>query len=468
MPKLTALILAGGKGVRMKSDLPKVLHDICGKPMIMHVLDQCYSLGIKDRDIFVVTGKEMAPFRRTLGAKINFVRQDRPLGTGHALKTAWPKLKGRRGDLLVLPADHPLLSPATLKGALREHRAEKPCCTLLSAMVKNPAGLGRVVRDDDGLVMGIVEDKDASPEVRRVKEVNRLTYFLDIKRMAPLVPDMKKSPVTGEYYLNDVIDMMIGSGLPVRARLLEDNREMATVNTRSQFSHVEKVMRKTICEGLMENGVTIVDPESVYIDKDVQIGRDSIIYPYTFLSGKSKVGRHCRIGPMAEIVDCRLEDNVVVKNSSLEGSVIREKASVGSFSHIRPGCDVGKGVRIGNFVELKKATIGAGTTIKHFCYVGDAAMGRRVNVDAGTVTVNYDRVRKHKTFVADDAFIGGGAVLVAPTRVGKGAYIEAGSVIAQNTRIPAGKYYVGLPTARRTIPGKARGSKKRVLEKKPK
>ncbi len=458
--KLTALILAGGKGVRMKSELPKVLHDICGKPMIMHVLDQCYSLGIKDQDIFVVTGKERQPFYQMLGNKLNYVCQSQPLGTGHALKAAWPKLKGRKGDLLVLPADHPLLSAVTLKGFLRAHRADKSACTLLSALVKRPTGLGRVLRDDDGLVMGVVEEKDASPEVRRTKEVNRLTYLLDILKMAEFVPRIKKSPVTGEYYLNDVIGMMIGAGQLVRASILEDNREMVTVNTRSQFSHVEKVMRRIICEGLMENGVTIVDPDNVYLDKDVKIGRDTIIYPYTFLSGKTKLGRRCRIGPMAQIVDCCIEDDVEIKNSSLAGSVVRTKATVGGYSRIRPGCDIGSGVRIGNFVELKETSIGAGATIKHFCYIGNATMGKNVDVNAGCVTVNFDRVRKHKTKVGQGVFIGGGAVLVAPAEIGKDAYIEAGSVIAQNTRVPAGEYYIGLPTARKKIPGKARGGKK--------
>ncbi|MEW6193197.1 MAG: bifunctional UDP-N-acetylglucosamine diphosphorylase/glucosamine-1-phosphate N-acetyltransferase GlmU [Bacillota bacterium] len=452
---LAAVILAAGKGTRMNSRLPKVLHPVAGRPMLRFVLETVAEAGT-DRMI-VVTGYGAPMVAAAVAGWAEVVIQEEQLGTAHALLQAEEVLRGFAGDILVVPGDTPLFRAETLRAFYAFHRKEGAVATVLTARFADPAGYGRVVRDEAGKVLRIVEHRDATEEELAVNEVNTGFYCFDpgifsvLKRISP-------ANVQKEYYLTDAVRLLREDGLPVAAWEAPDPEEFLGVNDRRQLAAAERIIRQRVAAALMDGGVTILDPAVTYVDPGVVVGPDTVIYPFTFLEGETEVGADARIGPWARITDSRLGDGVTVQNAVITGAVIGEGAVVGPFAYIRPGTVIGPRVKIGDFVEVKKSVIGEGSKVPHLSYIGDAEIGRNVNVGAGTITCNYDGRQKWPTIIEDEAFIGSNANLVAPVRVGKGAYVGAGSTITKDVPPEA----LGVARGRQVnVPGWA---KKKVRE----
>jgi bifunctional UDP-N-acetylglucosamine pyrophosphorylase/glucosamine-1-phosphate N-acetyltransferase len=441
---LAAVILAAGKGTRMKSKLPKVLHQLAGRPMLRYVADAVTEAGV-DR-IVVVAGPEAAAIGDVAGSQAEIVIQEQQLGTAHALLQAERVLKDYYGDLMVLPGDAPLLRGETLKRFYAAHRRQEGVeATILTARFEDPSGYGRIIRNQDGKVDKIVEHRDATQEELLVNEVNTGVYcfkpsvFKVLKKISPC-------NIQKEYYLPDVVKLLREEGALVACWEGPDPEEFRGVNDRRQLAAAAQVIRRRVLETLMDAGVTVVDPSATYVDPDVTIGQDTIIFPFTFLEGKTVMGTDCRIGPWARISDSRLGAEVAVQNAVITGSVVENGASIGPYTYIRPGCHIGSAVKIGGFVEVKKSTIGPDSKVPHLSYIGDAEIGRNVNVGAGTITCNYDGAQKWPTIIEEDAFIGSNANLVAPVKVGKGSYIAAGSTITKD--VPPGA--LGVARGRQT------------------
>lgn len=430
MGKRAAIILAAGKGTRMKSRLPKVLHKVAGKSMLQHVLDTCAQLEL-DKTI-VVIGHQGERIIEEIGNQVLYAWQKEQLGTGHAVLQAQEFLTPDITTVLILCGDTPLLKPETLKSLLDFHQQEQAAATILTATVADPTGYGRIIRDDGGRVKRIVEQKDASPEELRVQEINSGTYCFDAALLMETLGKIKPDNAQGEYYLTDCIALIQEEGRKVVARQVEDEEEILGINSRSQLALAEAIMRRRINERLMEQGVTIIDPGNTYIESDVQIAPDTVIYPFTFLQGKTVIGSDCRIGPASTIRDSTLADGVVVQNSIIIESEIGANCTIGPFSFLRPGTKLAGDNKVGDFVELKKTVVGKGSKIPHLSYVGDAQIGRNVNIGAGTITCNYDGEKKWPTIVEDEAFIGSNTNLVAPVRIERGAYVAAGSTITKD------------------------------------
>lgn len=431
---LAAVVLAAGKGTRMKSDLPKVLHEVCGRPLLSYVLEAVEGAGAKK--IVVVVGDEWEESVKALSLKVETVVQKERLGTAHALQQAQSLLEDFSGDVLVVCGDTPLLKPATLQALVRQHKAHNAAATILTARIDDPSGYGRVIRGPQGEVTRIVEHKDASPEELQVDEINTGVYCFRVEGLFEALAAISSDNVQGEYYLTDIVDIYVSRGLRVAAYTAHNILEALGINDRSQLARVEKIMRREIIERLMASGVTVMDPASTFIDEKVKIGQDTIIYPFTIIEGVTTIGKKCIIGPSSRLVNVCLGNEVQVQNSVVLGSNIGDGTAVGPFAYIRPGTEVGRGVRIGDFVEIKKSTVGNGSKVPHLTYLGDAVVGERVNVGAGTITCNYDGKRKWPTVIGDDAFVGSNTNLVAPVEVGKGAVIGAGSTITKD--VPAG------------------------------
>jgi len=431
---LAAVILAAGKGTRMKSKIPKVLHQLAGRPMLRFVVDAVAELGV-DR-IVVVVGPGATAIEDVVGNQAEVVVQEQQLGTAHALLQAEDVLKDYDGDLVVLPGDTPLLRGETLKRFYSAHRQQEGIeATVLTVRFDDPSGYGRVIRSQDGKVGKIVEHRDATQEELLVNEVNAGIYcfkpcvFEILKKISPV-------NVQKEYYLPDVVRLLREDGASVACWEGPDPEEFCGVNDRRQLAAAAKVIRRRVLETLMDEGVTVVDPAVTYVDPGVIIGQDTIIFPFTFLEGKTLIGTDCRIGPWTRISDSRLGAEVAVQNAVITGSVVENKAVIGPFTYVRPGSVIGQGAKIGDFVEVKKSTIGEGSKVPHLSYIGDAEIGRNVNVGAGTITCNYDGQQKWPTIIEDGVFVGSNANLVAPVRVGKGAYVAAGSTITKD--VPPG------------------------------
>jgi len=430
--KLAAIVLAAGVGKRMNSSLPKVIHRIQGVPMIQYVLDTLHSLG--PDIISVVVGKRSGEIRRSLTDpdSLSFVYQKEPKGTAHALLQAAPALSGFRGTVIVLNGDTPLITPETLRKFLVLHKRKKNGISILSFISNDPASYGRIVREEADAVTGIVEERDATPSQKTIREVNSGIYAFKPDVLG-LLKQIRLNKAKREYYLTDVVAVARRNGTKMDAFCIGVEEELMGVNTQLDLEKAGRLLRYRIMRRWRERGVIFVDDNLVFLSPDVRIGGNTLIYPNVYLEGMTRIGRNCKIYPNVRITGCIVSDDAVIKDSTLiEDSVIEKGATVGPFAHIRPGSRVGRDARIGNFVELKKAVIGAGTKASHLSYLGDAKIGKDVNIGAGTITCNYDGHRKHVTTIGDNVFIGSDSQLIAPVTVGRGAYVGAGATITED------------------------------------
>ena len=436
MNPLHLVVLAAGKGTRMKSGLPKVLHAAGGLPLIEHVLRTADTLS--PTSIVIVVGHQAEAVRGALAGRPNlqFALQEPQLGTGHALLQAGEALAGATGTVVLLSGDVPLLTPATLQALVNRHVETGAAATVLTAMVDDPTGYGRIERRDGG-ISAIVEHKDASPEQRQIREVNSGIYAFDLQPLFGSLKQIGSANAQGEYYLPDLVRIYRDRGLTVETVTLDDPGEIFGVNSRKELAQIGQLLKMTRNDGLMASGVTIVDPATAYIGPDVTIAPDTVIHPNVYLEGRTTIGSGCEIQCGVRIVNSTLEDNVFVNSYCvITDSHVASGAKLGPFAHIRPDSHVGEDAHVGNFVELKKTTLGRGAKANHLAYLGDAVIGEKVNVGAGTITCNYDGKKKHQTTIEDGAFIGSDSQLIAPVTVGKGAYVAAGSSITEN--VPAG------------------------------
>jgi bifunctional UDP-N-acetylglucosamine pyrophosphorylase/glucosamine-1-phosphate N-acetyltransferase len=435
MADIHIVVLAAGKGTRMKSGLPKVLHPASGMSLIRHVL-RC-ARALAPRTTTVIVGHQGADVQQALADQpgVRFALQEPQLGTGHALLQAEPFLADERGTVILLSGDVPLLRPLTLERMVERHRAAGAAATVLTAELDDPQGYGRIVREA-GRITAIVEHRDASDQQRAIREINSGIYAFELGPLFDALRQIGSSNAQGEYYLPDLVTIYRRRGLPVEAVPAGDPREILGVNSRIELAEVSEILRNRKNQELMDAGVTLVDPATAYIGDEVSIGPDTTIHPGVYLEGRTAIGSGCTIHSGVRIVDSRIGDAVVINNFCVIcASQIAAGARVGPFAHIRPQSDVGEDAHVGNFVELKKTTLGRGSKANHLAYLGDATIGEKVNVGAGTITCNYDGVAKHPTVIEDGAFIGSDTQLIAPVRVGRGAYVAAGSSITED--VPA-------------------------------
>lgn len=429
MSNIYAVILAAGQGTRMKSKLYKVLHPVCGKPMVEHVVNHVQSVDV--HRIVTIVGHGAEKVREQLGEQSEYALQAEQLGTAHAVEQAKSILADLEGTTLVICGDTPLIRPETMQALLEHHNTNQAKATILTAIAEDPTGYGRVLRGEDGQVNQIVEQKDATIEQQKVTEINTGTYCFDNKSLFDALTKVNNDNAQGEYYLPDVIEILKNEGEIVSAYVTSDFNETLGVNDRFALSQAETLMRARINEQHMRSGVTIIDPMSTYISADTVIGSDTVLQPGTMLEGTVEIGEDCIIGPNTQIVDSKVGNGTKVHSSVVLNSVIAESTAVGPFAHIRPDSTIGSHVKVGNFVEVKKSALADGAKVSHLSYIGDAEIGENANVGCGTITVNYDGKNKHKTVVGKDSFIGCNTNLVAPVTVGDGAFIAAGSTITQ-------------------------------------
>lgn len=428
--KVIGLVLAAGQGTRMKSKLSKVMHPICGKPMIGHIMDTLEQLGT-DRTV-VIIGHDSQTVKDYIGERASFALQAERLGTGHAVMQAEQLLKDEEGITIVLCGDTPLIQASSLQHLLNIHQQSGAAGTILTAHLDDPFGYGRIVRDSEGHVARIVEEKDCSTEEAHIQEINTGTFCFDNRKLFAALKQVNNDNVQQEYYLTDVIGILQEQGDIIQAHCLDDERESIGINDRIMLAEAERTMRQRINTEHMRNGVTLIDPERTYIDAEVKIGMDTVIHPGTTITGETVIGEQCVIGPNCDIMESLIQDGSEVRHSVLRDAHIGTATNVGPYAHLRPGTRIGDDVRIGDFVETKNATIGDGTTIAHLSYVGDAEVGKEVNIGCGAITVNYDGFNKHKTEIEDGAFIGSNVNLIAPIKVGKQAFVVAGSTITSD------------------------------------
>ncbi|EJY56925.1 UDP-N-acetylglucosamine pyrophosphorylase [Alicyclobacillus hesperidum URH17-3-68] len=426
----SAIVLAAGHGTRMKSQTHKVLHPVCGKPMIHHILDTLEEVGVDQ--IVVVVGQQRERVAAAVAGRADIAVQEAQLGTGDAVKAALPTLRSDTNTVVVLYGDAPLIRPQTIASMFEARETTGAAAVVLTASVPDPTGLGRVFLDDEGGVLRVVEEKDASVEERQHRIINTGIYAYRLDALQASVGRLQADNAQREYYLTDTLAILRTDGERVIARMVEDPLEIASVNDRAQLAHVEQICRHNIATRWMREGVTIVDPSNTYIDADVVLAPDVTLLPGTLLSGRTVVCEGAVIGPHTRLVDTRVEAGAVVQNAVAVESEIGEQAQVGPFAYLRPGSRVGKRVKIGDFVEVKNSNIGDDTKVSHLAYVGDADVGSQVNVGCGVITVNYDGERKHRTVIGDNSFVGSNVNLIAPLVIGEGAYITAGSTVTDN------------------------------------
>jgi bifunctional UDP-N-acetylglucosamine pyrophosphorylase/glucosamine-1-phosphate N-acetyltransferase len=420
----------------MKSTIPKVLHRVGGLPLIEYVLRAASAL--QPASIVVIVGHQAAQVMGSLEGRksLTCVLQEPQLGTGHALLQAEAKLAGRRGTVVLLSGDVPLLRRETLTEMVRRHEEAGAAATVLTAVVDAPDGYGRIVREN-GRIAAIVEHKDASTDQRRIREINSGVYAFDLEPLFEALRGIGSANAQGEYYLPDLVTIYRGRGLRLETVILDDPREILGVNSRKELAEVGHILKMTKNNALMAAGVTLIDPAAVYVGPDVEIGPDTVLHPGVYLEGHTRVGSGCEIHSGVRIIDSTIDDGVVINNFCvIHSSHVSSGARIGPFAHIRPQSEVGVDAHVGNFVELKKTALGRGSKANHLTYLGDATIGEGVNVGAGTITCNYDGTLKHPTVIEDGAFIGSDSQLIAPVRVGKGAYVAAGSSITDD--VPAG------------------------------
>ncbi len=427
--KLKTLILAAGKGTRMKSDMPKVIHKVNGIPMITKIIDTLS--GLNPEENILILGHKKEEVLKVVGENCDYVLQTEQLGTGHAVIQAKEKLKGYDGDVMILCGDTPLLRESTLKSLYDYHKESGAVTTILTSIYENPFGYGRIVKED-GLVKAIVEEKEASEEIKKIKEVNAGVYCFNSKELFKALDKIDNNNEKGEYYLTDVIGIQVSENKKVQSFILEDKMEILGVNSKVELAQAGKVLRDRKNRELMEEGVILIDPETTYVEESVKVGRDTVLYPGVVLQGKTVIGENCEIIGNSRIIDSVLGNNIRVESSVIEESILEDGVTMGPFAHIRPKSLLKEKVHIGNFVEVKKSTLEKGVKAGHLTYLGDAQVGENTNIGAGTITCNYDGVNKFKTVIGKDAFIGSDSMLVAPVNIGEKALIGAGSVITKD------------------------------------
>ena len=425
-----AIILAAGKGTRMKSKLYKVLHPVCGKPMVEHIMNRVVETNPEEIVTIVGHGAEMV--KEQLGDRTNYALQAEQLGTGHAVVQAESFLKGKKGTTLVISGDTPLLTTETLNNLFDYHQGKNASATILTAQAADPTGYGRIVRDRVGIVEKIVEQKDASIEEALIQEINTGTYCFDNELLFDALAKLDTDNAQGEYYLTDIIEILKEDGKIIAAYQTEDFHESLGVNDRIALAEANRLMRQRINRQHMQNGVTLIDPATTYIDEGVVIGSDTLIEAGVTIKGKTTIGEDCVITAASEIEDSKIGNQVTIKASTIEESIIHDGADVGPNAHLRPHAEILAHAHIGNFVEVKNATIGEGSKVGHLSYVGDATLGKNINVGCGVVFVNYDGKSKFKTTVGDNCFIGSGSNLVAPLTIEEETMIAAGSTITKD------------------------------------
>ncbi len=429
--KTACVILAAGQGKRMKSSLPKVLHRVCGMPMLQAAVDTASKL--RPESVVIVAGKQIDLLKKEIASPlVHYVSQKEPKGTGDALKCAIPALKGFNGTVIVLNGDTPLIQPQTIRRFLSLHHKNRSAVSVLSFCAEDPKGYGRVFRDSEGNLLAIVEEKDADIRQKKIHEVNSGLYAIN-HDVFFLLDQLDMNRKKGEYYLTDIIAHSLRRGLRTCSFAIGREAEFMGVNTREELLRASEAMRQAVVQHCISRGVNLLDPSSVFIHPHTLIGRDTTIYPNVFIEAGTRIGRGVTIYPHVRISSSIIADHAVIRDSTvIEASRISRGASVGPFAHVRPGSDVGAYAKIGNFVELKKTTVGKNTKASHLSYLGDAVIGREVNIGAGTITCNYDGKKKHQTIIGDRVFVGSDTQFVAPVQIGKGAYIGAGSTITKN------------------------------------
>ena len=426
----TSVILAAGMGTRMKSKMPKVLHTVCGKPLSKWVIDASKAAGADK--VCAVVGHKAETVKEVLGDVCEFALQAEQKGTGHAVMQAIDVIKNSKGEVVILNGDTPLITAETINKAIEYHKNNDNQATVITAILDDATGYGRIVRDNDGSVLKIVEQKDASEEEKKINEVNSGMYVFDAQSLVYALDKITPNNAQGEYYLTDTLEILLRAGKKIGGYAISDNDEIRGINDRVQLNEAEKIMQKRINEYHMRNGVTMRNPESVYIEDGVEIGNDTEICQNVTIKSGTKIGSDCVIGSGSMLDRAVIHDGVDVLSSVILESEVDEGTHVGPFAYIRPNCHVGKEVKVGDFVELKNSNIDDGTKISHLTYIGDSDVGKRVNFGCGTVTCNYDGKKKYRTTIGDDCFVGCNTNFVSPINVGDGVYIAAGSTITED------------------------------------
>ncbi len=424
------VVLAAGKGTRMKSKLYKVLHKVCGKTMVEHVVDAAQ--GVNPAEIVTIVGTGAGDVEKVLADKSKFAFQEKQLGTGDAVMTAREELGDNDGATLVVTGDTPLFTTDTFNELFKYHAEKGNAATVLTAEAPNPFGYGRIIRDDQGNVLRIVEQKDGNPEELKVKEINTGVFCFDNKKLFEALKHVNNDNAQGEYYLTDVLEILRNSGERVGAYKMPDFSESLGVNDRIALAQATKTMQRRINEQHMRDGVSFIDPDTAYIDADVKIGNDTVIEGNVVIKGNTEIGSDCYITSGSRIVDSKIGNNVTVTSSTVEEAEMDDNTDIGPNSHLRPKAIIRKGAHIGNFVEIKKAEIGENTKVGHLTYVGDATLGKDINIGCGTIFSNYDGVKKFHTNVGDHAFIGAGSTLIAPINVADHAFIAADTTVTKD------------------------------------
>ena len=440
---LCVLVLAGGKGTRMKSDTPKPLHSICGGEILSHILKTAETL--KPSAIGVLIGHRAELLQKTVSDKlqlwgiktpVDFILQKELTGSGTAAKDSVPFMQ-KYGQILILAGDAPLIKSSTLKNLISKHNKTNASCTVFTVDIDNPNGYGRIVKNAQGEFEKIVEESETDAKTAAIKEVNSGMYIFNTADLISVLKLLRPQGVKKEYYLTDALAFLKQKGLKVEVFKAEDYKEAMGINSKEQLAEAAKIMRADINAKFMADGVTFINPEVTYVDATVKIGQDSVVYPNTFISGKTVIGKNCFIGPNCWIENSVIKDNSIIKSGCyIIDSAVAESCQVGPYAHLRPMTDLKEGAKVGNFVEIKKSVIGKGSKVPHLTYIGDTEMGAKVNVGAGTITCNYDGVNKFKTIIKDEVFIGSNTNFVAPVKVERGVRIGAGSTITED--IPSG------------------------------
>lgn len=439
--KITAVLLAAGQGTRMKSDVPKVLHPLCGRPMVWHVV-QALKSAATEKPV-VIVGHGAAAVQEYLGDSADCVVQEPQLGTGHAAMQAEPLLRDNTDYVIVTYADMPLLRGETFKRLVETQRLNTGPLSLLTVIADDPRGFGRIVRKPDGTVEAIVEEYVATPEQQKIRELNVGAYCFKADWLWDALHRIEKNPKKGEYYLTDIVEIAVRNNLPVQAVVHDDFIETIGINTRVHLSEAEAAMRMRINREHMLNGVSLMNPAVTYIEAGVKIGRDTLIMPNTYIHGITEIGEGNVIGPNTIIHDTKIGNRCKVLASVLEGAVLEDEVDMGPFARLRKGAHLKSHVHMGNFGEVKESTLSEGVKMGHFSYIGNATIGANTNIGAGTITANYDGEKKNATEIGEDVFIGSDTMLVAPLKLGDGARTGAGAVVTRN--VPEDTLVVGMP-----------------------
>ncbi len=444
MKELTAIILAAGKGTRMRSEVPKVLHKVGGKPMLEYVMSAASYAGAQKQ--VVVVGYQGEQVRAYVNDEVAIVEQKEQKGTAHAVLQAKEALADFDGITMILCGDTPLVNGEDLKEFFVAHLESQAVASVFTAHMPNPTGYGRIIRGADGNILRIVEEKDATAAQKTIKEINTGIYCIDNQLLFSVIDRVGCNNAQGEFYLTDIIDILARDGKAVGAVCAQNADSTVGINSRSQLAQVERIVRERVLERLMDQGVTIISPETTFIADDVEIGMDTIIHPFTYIEAGCKIGSRCSIGPNVRLQKTQIGDGTVIHYSYAHETLIGSYCNIGPFAHLRPGTQLGDDVKVGNFIEVKNSWVGEGSKFPHLSYIGDADVGKNVNVGCGCITVNYDGKKKHRTVIEDNAFIGCNSNLVAPIKVGENAYVAAGSTITKN--VPAES--LGVARAKQT------------------